>query len=97
MRSNPIRDSAQYCSPHCSPRDDHFRAFYLFPTLRGIADIGKKDAPSLLDQQESSAAGKAAKISDIGEMTDQESIEPSRGQMLPQFFLAKQEIHRCRV
>ena len=68
-RPQPITQRRQ----HCLARDHHLRALHLVVGLRVITDIGKEDAPGLFHQQQSSAPGKTAEISDVGQMADQQA------------------------
>ena len=45
-------------------------------------------------QQQTRAPGKAAKISDVRKMADQERVKLRGGEMVPQFPLARLEVHR---
>src|ERR1700689_3056636 len=88
LRADPLPQRAQ----HRLARNDHLRAFYFFASLRVVANVRKEHAPCLLDQQEARAAGESAEISDVGEMADQERIKRGRGNVLPQFLLARKKL-----
>ncbi len=72
---------------------DNFRRLDLFVRLRVITDISKEHAAGSFHQQRSGAAGESAKVSEVGEMADQQSVEAGDGEMLPEDVLARNEVH----
>jgi len=70
-----------------------FGAFYFLVRLDVIANVRKKYAPALFDQQQSRAPGKAAKISNVRKMADQQPIKAGGRKMVPKFLLAGAEVH----
>ncbi len=70
-----------------------FAPFTSSRALRVIANIGEENAPRFLDREKTRAPSEAAEISDVGEMADQQGIEPRGRKMLPQFILACKEVH----
>src|SRR5713101_8829150 len=74
-------------------RDYHLRALHLVVRLSVIAHVRQENADALCDQQQARAAGEAAKISDVRKMAHQKRIESCRGEVLPEFLLAPEEVH----
>ena len=79
---------------HSLARNDNFSALNFVPRLRVISHVSKEDAASFRHQQETSAPGKPAKISNVGKMADQPSIQPSGSKLLPQSLLPRKKVHR---
>src|SRR5271168_5268950 len=76
-------------------RDHYFRALYFLMRLARIAGVAEENVARFPDEEETRAAGKAAKISDVGKMADQQCIKAGRSELLPQFLLAREKIHAC--
>ena len=61
--------------------------------LRVITDVAEEGADLFLDEQQAGAPGEAAKIPDIGEMANEESVETGGGEVLAELLLARGEVH----
>ena len=88
---------------YCFSCDHNLRCLHLFVGLDVVTDVGKEDTARLFDKQQPSTASKAAKISDVREMADQQPVKPGRGEVLPQLaWRARKSItaefnKKCRV
>ena len=73
--------------------DHDFRCFHLVVGLRVITNVREEDASGLFDEKKTSTAGKAAKVSDIRQMADEQSVETGRREMLAKRNLARNVVH----
>ncbi len=89
----PGSDPLRHCCQRSLACDYHLSSLYLFPSLGIVANISKEDATAFLDKQQPRASSKAAKISDVGKMTDEQRVKAGGRKMLSECFLAAAVIH----
>src|SRR5438309_11081939 len=61
--------------------------------MRGVAYVSDEHAARFLDQQEAGPAGKAAKVSNVRKVTDEERVQPAGSQLPAQIFLTASMVH----
>ena len=88
-----LREQIPQSGEGCLPGDHNFGALHFLMRLNVVTDIGDKNAAGLLDQQQPSAPGKSAKISNIRKMANEKSVKSGSDEMLAKFVLACAKVH----